>query len=331
MADNNFVRAEVVALWTAGHSYSDITRITGKPKSFIQRWVNRKVTTGSLKRKQGSGRPKKLTTAVLHEIKRCLKAKSTGSQRRTQRKLESKGIYLSQKTISNAKVHMGLRRVKEQKKPKLTEAHKQQRIEFAKEKRAGSYWKRVLFTDETIFLLEPPPQYRYVEEGEEPPILERSKYSKRIMVWAGVSWYGKSKIILIGNTESINSKKYQNVVSKALSSIRGIFSAQPRWIFQQDGARCHTSRSTRDWLLNKDIDTLDPWPANSPDLNIIENVWSVLKERVYKRSFRTEQGLWRAVKEEWEKFDLKEIRKLVLSMPNRLQQLLDRDGGCTDY
>lgn len=331
MADKDFIRAQVVALRIAGHSYTDITRITGKPKSFIQRWVQRKVTTGGLKRKKVSGRPKKLTSDVLGLMKRSLKAKATGSQRRTQRKLQSQGIKLSQSTICRAKKQLGLRRVKEKKKPKLTEANNAKRLDFAKEKRAKDYWKRVLFTDETIFLLEPPPQYRYVEADEEQPIKERSKYSKKIMVWAGISWYGKSKIILVGKSESIDSEKYQEVVSKGLPSIRSIFANQPRWIFQQDGARCHTSRSTRKWFHEQDMEILDPWPANSPDLNIIENLWPVLKERVYMRSFRTEQGLFRIVKEEWDKIELREIRKLVQSVPDRLQQVLDRDGGHTDY
>jgi transposase len=331
MTDNEFARAQVVALKAAGFSYTDITQITGKPKSFIQRWVGRKATTGSLKRKQGSGRPKKLTADVLSQIKRFLKAKATGSTRRTQRKLESQGIKLSQRTISNAKRQLHLRRVKDKKKPKLTEAHKAQRVEFANEARVENYWKKVLFTDETVLLLEPPPQYRYIEEGDEQPFIGRSKYARKIMVWAGISWYGKTKLVFVNNSESIDSDKYQEVLAEALPSMEDMFPERVRWIFQQDGARCHTSRATRNWLRERGLTTLDPWPANSPDLNIIENIWAVLKERVYRRSFRTEQGLFRVVKEEWEKIELQEIQKLVLSMPGRLQQVLDRDGGHTDY
>ena len=138
-------------------------------------------------------------------------------------------------------------------------------------------------------------------------------------------------MIFVDNNESIDSEKYQAVVSKALPSINSMFPTGLEWICQQDGARCHTSRSTRDWLSEQGLETLDPWPANSPDLNIIENVWALLKERVYRRGFRTQQGLLRVVKDEWEKIELDEIRKLVLSMPNRLQQVLDRNGGYTDY
>lgn len=331
MTDKEFVRAEVVALKAAGFSFSEITQMTGKSKSFIQRWVNRKATTGGVKRKKVSGRPKKLTPDVLGQVKRCLKMRSTGSLRRTQRRLESKGIHISHQSVKNARKQLGLRRVKEKKKPKLTEAHKAQRVEFASEPRAPDYWKNILFTDETVFLLEPPPEYRYVEEGDEQPVREKSKYTRRIMVWAGISWYGKTKIIFVDKTQSINSEKYQEVVSKALPSIHSIFLDGLEWIFQQDGAKCHTSRSTRNWLDEQELKTLDPWPANSPDLNIIENIWHTLKQRVYRRTFKNERGLFRIVKDEWEKIEMEEIRNLVLSMPNRLQQVRDRDGGYTDY
>lgn len=331
MTDKEFVRAEVVALKAAGFSYSEITQRTGKSTSFIQRWVNRKATTGGLKRKKGSGRPKKLTPDVLKQVKRSLKARSTGSLRRTQRSLESKGVHICHRSVLNARKMLGLRRVKEKKKPKLTGAHKAQRLEFASEPRAPDYWKSILFTDETVFLLEPPPEYRYVEEGDEQPVREKSKYTRRIMVWAGISWYGKSKIVLIDKAQTINSEKYQAVVSKALTSIDSMFPAGLEWNFQQDGAKCHTSRSTRNWYDEHEIEILDPWPANSPDLNIIENLWHTLKERVYRRTFKNEQGLFRIVKDEWEKVEMEEIHNLVLSMPNRLQQVRDRDGGNTDY
>jgi len=50
---------------------------------------------------------------------------------------------------------------------------------------------------------------------------------------------------------------------------------------QHDGTSVHGSNYTKDFLDEKGIDVL-PWPTKSPDLNIIENVWGMLKRAVYK-------------------------------------------------
>jgi hypothetical protein len=45
------------------------------------------------------------------------------------------------------------------------------------------------------------------------------------------------------------------------------------WIwFQQDGAPAYTAK-TRRKFIQEQIGLIQNWPANSPDLSVIENVW----------------------------------------------------------
>ncbi len=55
------------------------------------------------------------------------------------------------------------------------------------------------------------------------------------------------------------------------------------FIFQQDLAPAHTARSTKSWLNDHGVGVLD-WPANSPDLNPIENLWGIVKKKMRNKA-----------------------------------------------
>lgn len=56
--------------------------------------------------------------------------------------------------------------------------------------------------------------------------------------------------------------------------------------------------------------TMD-WPASSPDLNPIENVWKLLKDNIQKRENfpRTVDELKASLREEWSKFNVSVLRE----------------------
>ena len=103
-------------------------------------------------------------------------------------------------------------------------------------------------------------------------------------------------------------------------------------IFQQDGAAIHTAHATAEFLEANDVEVL-PWPARSPDLNPIENLWCDMVRDVYKdaRSFATLAELRAALQQSWERIPVQTIRNLFLSMSNRRDAVIQAHGGETKY
>ena len=80
------------------------------------------------------------------------------------------------------------------------------------------------------------------------------------------------------------------------------------------------------------ITVLD-WPGNSPDLNSIENLWSIVKNRLRKMDWTTKIKLIEAVIHVWfHDEEIKKIRKtLVLSIKKRVKSVLENKGGHINY
>ena len=121
----------------------------------------------------------------------------------------------------------------------------------------------------------------------------------------------------------LNSEEYQKILDTTLISNDSIF--------MQDGALCHRSKSTLEYLSSFHICAISDWPAHSHDLNIIENLWSVLKSRVQKRLPKTSNELWVITKEEWNAISKDEVIRLFKSIPIRLKEVIRKKGHHVKY
>lgn len=107
-------------------------------------------------------------------------------------------------------------------------------------------------------------------------------------------------------------------------------------IFMQDNASVHTAKVVKAYLKSSKINVLD-WPALSPDLNPIENVWSQMQKKVYERMrlgslIKNKEDLLSLVKRcFFEVCNPKYLSSLYNSMPKRIRAVIDQNGQRTKY
>ncbi len=97
-------------------------------------------------------------------------------------------------------------------------------------------------------------------------------------------------------------------------------------IFMHDGAPCHQSKIVGKWLEDNKISVLD-WPGKSPDLNPIENMWMIIKNKVQCQDTASLPKLQQAItKVWWTDFSKEYCENFIKSMPKRLQSIIDNKG-----
>ncbi len=97
-------------------------------------------------------------------------------------------------------------------------------------------------------------------------------------------------------------------------------------IFQQDLAPAHTAKGTKSWFNDHDVTVLD-WPANSPDLNPIENLWGIVRRKMRDTRPNNADELKATVKETWASIPPQQCHKLITSMPRRIEAVIKAKGA----
>jgi hypothetical protein len=158
------------------------------------------------------------------------------------------------------------------------------------------------------------------------------KHDKKINVWGCFAWSGVGTIRVVeGILEKNQMKKILREEVKP--SVDKIWPDKWRtgdFVFQQDNDPKHTSNLIKEYLAKQKYTTLD-WPANSPDLNPIENLWSILNRAADNRTCNDTDELFEVLKDAWESISVDILHNLVESMPRRLALVIKEKGGPIPY
>jgi transposase len=127
--------------------------------------------------------------------------------------------------------------------------------------------------------------------------------------------------------ENMNSDIYIDILKENLLAF---YKNNPNLIFQDDNDPKHRSHKTIEWKKNNNINNLD-WPANSPDLNPIENIWAILKTEIGKLFPKNVDEFTNSITIARNNIDKKIIDKTIDSLPARIAKVIEANGGSIDY
>ena len=99
-----------------------------------------------------------------------------------------------------------------------------------------------------------------------------------------------------------------------------------------ENATIHNSKLTKAWFREKNIHVME-WPACSPDLNPIENLWGILSRKVYEngKQFEYTLDLKIYIREAWNEISIETIQNLVTSMSSCIFEVIKNSGSNTKY
>ncbi|GFX99448.1 transposable element Tcb1 transposase [Trichonephila clavipes] len=203
----------------------------------------------------------------------------------------------------------------------LTIQHRTARLQWCREHHNWTEqdWACVLFSDESRLSVSSDCRRQLIwrESGtayRPENIQEKDRYPTcSIMVWAGIMINGRTRLHVVANGTMTGQRYIDEVLLPHVHLFRG--AVGDKFVFMDDNATCHRTLAVQDCLDSEGIQRL-VWPARSPDLYSIENVWDALGRQVAGRNSppTNKNTLIRALTEEWDKLPQQLLDNVVQSI-----------------
>ena len=207
--------------------------------------------------------------------------------------------------------------------------------------------QKTFFSDESIFTAEGrynahndvfcAREKRKGEVDEERLHHGKSSFPQSVMVSPSISNLGKTSLYLIERGVKVDSEYYcQSLLSQMILEMTAL-SGNGNFIFQQDGARSHTSKCILSYMEknlppNAELLSPDHWPPHSPDLNPMDySIWLSLAAKVLQVKIRNVEHLSERLGKAWEQISRGEVDRVIHLFRRRLKACIKVKGKRFEY
>jgi len=329
-------KGRIVGMRNAGLKGSEIARKLGHPASTVYTVLANYDKRGTVEPRKSSGRPPKLSDRDRRHLNQLVNKNRKAPLAEITNMLDAN---VSARTVVRAVHELGYRARVAAIKPFLNPSHIAKRLEFALSHQHWTVeeWKRVIWTDESSFQIGQNSRrtivWRRKSEKYNSNCLAPSFKSGRtsIMVWGAFVGHTRLPLVFMPPNERDAASFVKNVYDIALGPFLNNQKNATSLVLMEDGAPVHKSKIANAWKESKSLTWLN-WPANSPDLNPIENVWHMIKDVVQQnRRPKSKKEMELAVEAEWNAISDEKLMSLVATMPARIDAVIQAKGGSTRW
>ena len=124
-----------------------------------------------------------------------------------------------------------------------------------------------------------------------------------MIIWGCICYDGvETSTAVEGN---IKSAKYIDILDKNLWSVIVWYFEGKEYLFMDDNGPVHRADTVENYKDQNEVTSME-WPAQSPDLNIIENIWLYMTRELQKSvvNIATKNDLPREIESVWRNIEL---------------------------